>query len=301
MAKVGLVLFLLMRARQHRRASWLLLVAIAFGAGAAVVLMLEMVYRVGGALMVRPRCWRSFCSRASPGVGAVPELPRAVARGHLASGRPVPAGAARGVLRGRDRHPAHPAPRLTARVVGIDRRAPRDHFPLGRELLAVHSVMNRVRFLGLGLGFGLLAVACSSSPGSNGTGTAGQGQAGTSANAGSSGGTSAAGTGGAQAAAGTGGDAAGAGGTGGSVSRFGAGGSAGCGRHERAGGHRRVPRGDAAVLRAARALPAAAARRAPRAAAPAAWGAAAHRQAVAAAPVPARPGRREPAARWRIR
>ena len=46
MAKVGLVLFLLMRARQHRRSARLLLTAIAFGAGVAVVLMLETAYRV---------------------------------------------------------------------------------------------------------------------------------------------------------------------------------------------------------------------------------------------------------------
>ena len=47
LAKVGLVLAFFMRARVQRRASWLLLVAIGLGAGAAVVLMLEMVYRVG--------------------------------------------------------------------------------------------------------------------------------------------------------------------------------------------------------------------------------------------------------------
>src|SRR6476659_11113226 len=117
-------------------------------------------------------------------MGAVPELHPAVAGVHAAIGGTVSAGAAGGVLRSRDRHPSRPAPRLTGRVAGTDRRAPRDHFPLGRELLAVHTVMNRVRFLGLGFGLclSLLAVACSSSPGSNGTGTAGQGQAGTGAN-----------------------------------------------------------------------------------------------------------------------
>jgi hypothetical protein len=46
MAKVGLVLFLLMRARENRRGARLLLTAIGFGAGVAVVLMLETVYRV---------------------------------------------------------------------------------------------------------------------------------------------------------------------------------------------------------------------------------------------------------------
>jgi hypothetical protein len=46
MAKVGLVLFSLMRARENRRAARLTLVAIVFGAGTAVVLMLESVYRV---------------------------------------------------------------------------------------------------------------------------------------------------------------------------------------------------------------------------------------------------------------
>jgi len=47
MAKVGLVLSFFMRARAQRRASWLLLVSIGLGVGAAVVLMLEMVHRVG--------------------------------------------------------------------------------------------------------------------------------------------------------------------------------------------------------------------------------------------------------------
>ena len=46
MAKVGLVLFFLMRARENRRGARLLLTAIAFGAGVAVVLMLETAYRV---------------------------------------------------------------------------------------------------------------------------------------------------------------------------------------------------------------------------------------------------------------
>ena len=46
MAKVGLVLFFLMRARQSRRSARLLLTAIAFSAGVAVVLMLETAYRV---------------------------------------------------------------------------------------------------------------------------------------------------------------------------------------------------------------------------------------------------------------
>jgi len=46
MAKVGLVLFLLMHARQNRRSARLTLVAIGFAAGVAVVLMLETVYRV---------------------------------------------------------------------------------------------------------------------------------------------------------------------------------------------------------------------------------------------------------------
>jgi len=46
MAKVGLVLFLLMRARENHRGARLLLTAIAFGAAVAVVLMLETAYRV---------------------------------------------------------------------------------------------------------------------------------------------------------------------------------------------------------------------------------------------------------------
>jgi hypothetical protein len=46
MAKVGLVLFFLMRARENRRGARLLLTAIAFGAGVAVVLILETAYRV---------------------------------------------------------------------------------------------------------------------------------------------------------------------------------------------------------------------------------------------------------------
>ena len=46
MAKVGLVLFFLMRAAQSRRSARLLLTAIAFCAGVAVVLMLETAYRV---------------------------------------------------------------------------------------------------------------------------------------------------------------------------------------------------------------------------------------------------------------
>ena len=46
MAKVGLVLSFFMRARASRRASWLALVAIGAAAGFAVVLMLEMVFRV---------------------------------------------------------------------------------------------------------------------------------------------------------------------------------------------------------------------------------------------------------------
>ncbi len=46
MAKVGLVLSFFMRARASRRASWLALVALAAAAGFAVVLMLEMVFRV---------------------------------------------------------------------------------------------------------------------------------------------------------------------------------------------------------------------------------------------------------------
>ena len=47
MAKVGLVLFFLMGARQSRRSARLLLTAIAFCAGVAVVLMLETAYRAG--------------------------------------------------------------------------------------------------------------------------------------------------------------------------------------------------------------------------------------------------------------
>lgn len=46
MAKVGLVVFALMRARQNRRSARLTLTAIALGAGVAVVLMLETAYRV---------------------------------------------------------------------------------------------------------------------------------------------------------------------------------------------------------------------------------------------------------------
>jgi len=46
MAKVGLVLSFFMRARASRRASWLALTAIVAAAGFAVVLMLEMVFRV---------------------------------------------------------------------------------------------------------------------------------------------------------------------------------------------------------------------------------------------------------------
>ena len=46
MAKVGLVLSFFMRARASRRASWLALVSIGAAAGFAVVLMLEMVFRV---------------------------------------------------------------------------------------------------------------------------------------------------------------------------------------------------------------------------------------------------------------
>jgi hypothetical protein len=46
MAKVGLVLLFLMRARQSRRSARLLLTAIVFCAGVAVVLMLETAYRV---------------------------------------------------------------------------------------------------------------------------------------------------------------------------------------------------------------------------------------------------------------
>jgi hypothetical protein len=46
MAKVGLVLFFLMRARENWWSARLTMAAIALGAGAAVVLMLETVYRV---------------------------------------------------------------------------------------------------------------------------------------------------------------------------------------------------------------------------------------------------------------
>jgi cytochrome c oxidase subunit IV len=46
MAKVGLVLLVLMHARQNRRSARLLLTAIVFGAGVAVVLILETAYRV---------------------------------------------------------------------------------------------------------------------------------------------------------------------------------------------------------------------------------------------------------------
>jgi hypothetical protein len=46
MAKVGLVVFFLMRARANRRSARLTLAAIAFAAGVAVVLMLETAYRV---------------------------------------------------------------------------------------------------------------------------------------------------------------------------------------------------------------------------------------------------------------
>ena len=45
MAKVGLVLVFLMGARENRRSARLLLAAIAFGAGVAVVLLLETAYR----------------------------------------------------------------------------------------------------------------------------------------------------------------------------------------------------------------------------------------------------------------
>ena len=47
MAKVGVVMAFFMRARANRRASWFVLVAIAFAAGAGVVLLLETAYRVG--------------------------------------------------------------------------------------------------------------------------------------------------------------------------------------------------------------------------------------------------------------
>ena len=46
MAKVGLVLSFFMRARANRRAARLTLLAIGVAAAAAVVLMLEMVFRV---------------------------------------------------------------------------------------------------------------------------------------------------------------------------------------------------------------------------------------------------------------
>jgi hypothetical protein len=46
MAKVGLVLSFFMRARASQRASWLVLVSIGAAAGFAVVLMLEMMFRV---------------------------------------------------------------------------------------------------------------------------------------------------------------------------------------------------------------------------------------------------------------
>jgi hypothetical protein len=48
MAKVGVVLAFVMHARANRRAAWFALVAIAFAAGAGVVLMLETAYRVRG-------------------------------------------------------------------------------------------------------------------------------------------------------------------------------------------------------------------------------------------------------------
>jgi heme/copper-type cytochrome/quinol oxidase subunit 4 len=48
MAKVGVVLSFFMHARRDRRASWFVLVAIVFAAGAAVVLLLETAYRVRG-------------------------------------------------------------------------------------------------------------------------------------------------------------------------------------------------------------------------------------------------------------
>ena len=47
MAKVGVVMAFFMHARANRRASWFVLVAIGFAAGAGVVLMLETAYRVG--------------------------------------------------------------------------------------------------------------------------------------------------------------------------------------------------------------------------------------------------------------
>ena len=46
MAKVGLVMAFFMHARANRRASWFVLVAIGFAAGAGVVLLLEIAYRV---------------------------------------------------------------------------------------------------------------------------------------------------------------------------------------------------------------------------------------------------------------
>ena len=45
-AKIGLVIFFLMSARQNRRSARLTLTAIVFAAGVAVVLMLETVFRV---------------------------------------------------------------------------------------------------------------------------------------------------------------------------------------------------------------------------------------------------------------
>lgn len=47
MAKVGVVMAFFMHARANRRASWFVLVAIAFAAGAGVALLLETAYRVG--------------------------------------------------------------------------------------------------------------------------------------------------------------------------------------------------------------------------------------------------------------
>lgn len=47
MAKVGVVMAFFMHARANRRASWFVLVAIGFAAGAGVVLLLETAYRVG--------------------------------------------------------------------------------------------------------------------------------------------------------------------------------------------------------------------------------------------------------------
>jgi hypothetical protein len=46
MAKVGAVMAFFMHARANRRAAWFALVAIAFAAGAGVVLLLETAYRV---------------------------------------------------------------------------------------------------------------------------------------------------------------------------------------------------------------------------------------------------------------